>query len=131
MMDWIKLIINPCSSLRLPLEDCHKFQIFAAVACDLLWFHRNKAYHDNRKFDAIILSQQVNSVTLAHHLAWHPTLSVESWLPSPPLWFKINFDTAIRHTFSAQSAVCRDMKGCIIRIISQIGPSCTANYGEA
>jgi hypothetical protein len=44
MLDWIKLIISPGSSLGIPLVDCHKFQIFAFMACDILWFYRNIAF---------------------------------------------------------------------------------------
>lgn len=108
MMDWIKLIINLCPSLLLPKEDCHKFQIFAAVAYDLLWFHRNKAYHDGKSFDALQLSKNVNSITMAHFNAWHKPIIMEQWSPPPPQWFKINFDTAIRSSLSAQLAVCRE-----------------------
>jgi hypothetical protein len=35
---------------------------------------------------------------------------------------KINFDTAIREHFSAQSAVCRDHRGFILKAVSQISP---------
>ena len=51
MLDWIKLIISPSSSLGIPLVDCHKFQIFAFVACDILWFYRNKAFHNGATFE--------------------------------------------------------------------------------
>jgi hypothetical protein len=46
-------------------------------------------------------------------------------------WFKINFDIIIRDSLSAQSAVCRDHQGCIIKMVSQISPPCLPNFGEA
>jgi len=45
--------------------------------------------------------------------------------------YKFNFDTAIQDTFSAQAVVCRNHQGHIIHMISQIGPPCLPNYGEA
>jgi hypothetical protein len=44
---------------------------------------------------------------------------------------KINYDTAIRDSFSAQAAVCLDSSGSIIQCSSLICPPCTAVYGEA
>ena len=52
MSKWISSIISPGSSLGIPPVDQHKFQIFTAVACDILWFYRNKAFHDGASFDA-------------------------------------------------------------------------------
>jgi hypothetical protein len=44
MVDWIKLIISLFNSLGIPLADCHKFQIFAAVACDILRYYRKSSF---------------------------------------------------------------------------------------
>jgi hypothetical protein len=46
-------------------------------------------------------------------------------------FFKINYDTAIKDSFSAQAAVCRDSSGSIIQCSSLISPPCTAVYREA
>jgi hypothetical protein len=70
---------------------------------------------------------------LGHHSAW------ASRRPQPPaLWLKlcapflkINYETAIRDSFSAQAAICRDSSGSIIQCSSLISPPCTAVYGEA
>ena len=43
----------------------------------------------------------------------------------------MNFDTAIRETFSVQAAVCRDSSGKIVKAISQINPPCDPTFGEA
>jgi hypothetical protein len=43
----------------------------------------------------------------------------------------INFDTAIRDSFSAQAAVCRNSEGRIFHMASQISSPCNPNYGEA
>jgi hypothetical protein len=133
LTEWIQLIISPGSSFGIPLMDQHKFQIFAAVACDILWFYRNKAYHDGLSYDAISVSRHINKITLEHYQAWHPSSSTleETWTPPPTNWVKINFDTAIRDSFSAQAAICRDDKGHILQAISQISISCSPNVGEA
>jgi hypothetical protein len=44
---------------------------------------------------------------------------------------KINFDTAIRGSFSVQAAVCRNSKRKIIHMASLLSPPCQPNYGEA
>jgi hypothetical protein len=69
--DWIKGIINPFSSLGIPLEDSHLFQIFAPVLCDLLWFSRNKAYHEGVISDINSLANSIRKTTLQHATAWH------------------------------------------------------------
>ena len=42
------------------------FKIFAVVACGLLWFHGNKAYHDGVPFDACRISWHINKITVEH-----------------------------------------------------------------
>jgi hypothetical protein len=133
LAEWIKLFISSGSSFGIPLVDQHKFQIFAAMACDILWFYRNKAYHDAISYDAIFVSKHINKITLEHFQAWHsssPTLE-DTWTPTPTNWVKINFDTAIRDSFLAQAAICRDDKGYILQAISQLSISCSPNEGEA
>jgi ribonuclease HI len=133
MEDWIAAIISPARSLGIPLRDQHKFQIFASVACDLLWFYRNKAHHDNLTFDARSISIHVNKIALEHFQAWHSSSQVQlqAWVSPPSNWIKINFDTAIRDSFSAQAVICRDSQGQVLHMSSQISPPCTPNVGEA
>jgi hypothetical protein len=50
MLDWIKLIISPTNTLGIPLVDCHKFQIFVYMACDILWYYRNQTFHNGTIF---------------------------------------------------------------------------------
>jgi hypothetical protein len=45
MKDWIRIMLSPGSRLNIPKEDHHKFQIFAAVVCDLLWSYQNRVYY--------------------------------------------------------------------------------------
>jgi hypothetical protein len=66
METWIAAIISPRHSLGIPLRDQHKFQIFASVACDILWFYMNKALHENLTFDARSMSIHINKISLEH-----------------------------------------------------------------
>jgi hypothetical protein len=133
MEAWIAAIISPERSLGILLRDQHKFQIFASVACDILWFYRNKALHENLTFDARSVSIHINKISLEHFQAWHSLSQVqlETWAPPLPNWVKINFDTAIRDSFLAQAVVCCDSRGQILHMSSQISPACSPNVGEA
>ena len=44
---------------------------------------------------------------------------------------EINFDIAIRDSFSVQGIVCCDSSGKILMVVSQISPLCDPTYGEA
>jgi hypothetical protein len=46
-------------------------------------------------------------------------------------YYKINYDIAIRNSFSAQSVVCKDLTGKIIQGSTIISHSCMAVYDEA
>jgi hypothetical protein len=70
MVDWIKLIISPTNSLSIPLADCHRFQIFASVACDILWYYKNQAFHNGITFVAQNVSMHINKIALEHFQAW-------------------------------------------------------------
>ena len=97
MSDWIQFIISSGNSLGIPMMDCHKFQIFAYVACDILWFYRNKAFHDGITFEACNVSAHINKITIEHFQACHSVsfVPMERWIPPTPNWVKINFDIAI------------------------------------
>jgi hypothetical protein len=69
MLEWIQLIVSLGSSLGIPLVDHHKFQIFAYVACDILWFYRNKAFYNGITFDAQSVSMHTNKISLKHFQA--------------------------------------------------------------
>jgi len=133
MAHWVQQIISLGTSLHIPPTDHHKFQIFTAVACDLLWFYRIKSHHEGISIDVCLISQHINRVTMEHFNAWHPSLPIvmEKWQPPPHPWVKINFDTAIRGSFSVQAAVCRNSQGKIIHMASLLSPPCQLNYGEA
>jgi hypothetical protein len=103
MTDWLLIILHLHRMLGVPPAETHKFQIFAVVACDYLWFTKNKAHHDGTIPNALSISTTINKTALEHYSAWTTKYdkTPKVWKsPSPP-YFKINYDTAIRATFSA------------------------------
>jgi hypothetical protein len=131
---WIKVILTPRNFLNIPTYQHHYFQIFAAVACDLLWVSRKKAYNEGISINAISLSRRINKLAMEHSKAWlsiRPKPIIEKWIPLPQSSFKINFDTAIQDNFSARAAICRNHLGQIIKMDSIINPPCQPNMGEA
>jgi hypothetical protein len=68
MTDWIQIILNP-SSIGIPSSNTHLFQIFAAVACDNIWFARNKAHLENMVPNAFVILATINRTILEHRFA--------------------------------------------------------------
>jgi hypothetical protein len=90
MSDWVSSIISPGSSIGIPFLDHHKFQIFAAVACDILWFYRNKALHEGASFNAISISNHINKISMEHFQAWHSSSTAldDTWFLLLPIGSK-------------------------------------------
>jgi hypothetical protein len=53
----------------IPPAEAHMFQIFAIVACDYLWFTKNKAHHASLIPNVHIISSTINKTVLEHHSA--------------------------------------------------------------
>jgi hypothetical protein len=132
MTDWLFIILNP-ATIGIPQTATHMFQIFAAVACDQLWFSRNKAHHDKIVPNALTISTTINKLVLEHHSAWSSSLirTPKIWQKPYSSFYKVNYDTAIRPSFSAQAAVLRNISGSVIGCCSLISPPCSALFGEA
>ncbi|XP_062177050.1 uncharacterized protein LOC133881987 [Alnus glutinosa] len=130
LCDWVRVILYPEALLHIPSLELHRFQVFAAVACDLLWFHRNKAYHEGMSFDARNLARQIVTTYHQHCDAWSAKLrpTLEKWIRPPLNWHKLNFDTAIRDSFSCQAAICRNHEGRLIVIIALQQPSIVQDW---
>jgi hypothetical protein len=130
--DLLRIILNP-ATIGIFQTNSHMFQIFATVACDQLWFSRNKAHHDNLVPNALVISANINKIVLEHHSAWSTSLirNPEVWKkPSSP-FYKINYNTAIRLSFLAQAAVIRNSSGAIIKFSSIIRSPNITLFGEA
>jgi hypothetical protein len=132
MFDWLNIILHP-KMIGIPIVDTHFFQIFAMVACNRIWFSRNKAFHEGLIPNALSVSSSINQVSRAHFSVWsNKSFSIKQvWKKPDPGCFKINYDTTIRSNFSVQSAVCRDSNGFIIQCITKISSPYKPLYGEA
>jgi hypothetical protein len=52
MSDWLNIILHP-EPIDITLMDTHFFQIFAMIACDQIWYSRNKAFHEGLIFQML------------------------------------------------------------------------------
>jgi hypothetical protein len=68
MSDWLNIIWHP-ETIGIPLVDTYLFQVFAMVACDQIWFSRNKAFHEGLGPNALSVSSTVNQVSKTHFFA--------------------------------------------------------------
>lgn len=79
------------------------------------------------------LANTIKKTALEHVAAWQACSQpvTKRWLRHAIGSYKINFDTAICDHFLAQSIVCQDSNGCIIKALYQINPPCHPTFGEA
>lgn len=59
-MDWIRVILNPTFWLGIPASDSHYFQLFASVACDLIWTCRNKLIKEAVAINPDLILKQIS-----------------------------------------------------------------------
>jgi hypothetical protein len=90
MTNWLLMILNPHQLLDIPQAKAHMFQIFADVACDHLWFIRNKTHHKGLIPNALIISSTINKTILEYHSAWKIKLAIscEVWQSHSPFFFQ-------------------------------------------
>jgi hypothetical protein len=69
MADWLHIILHP-HTVGIPASASHFFQIFVTVACDQIWFARNKAHHENLVPNAMTISAKINRLSNEHYGAW-------------------------------------------------------------
>jgi hypothetical protein len=119
---WATLYIRPlCTSLYIGLS-CTVFR------CDSIYIislnTRNKAHHDKIIPNAITIPATINRLVFEHYSAWFSSMihSPMIWQKRCPPFYKVNYDTVIRPTFSAQAAVIRSLSGSVIGCNSIISP---------
>jgi hypothetical protein len=99
----------------------------------MLWFSRNQAVHKRVIPEVLKLADNVRRVSFEHLAAWsqkqHPRKA--NWTKPPQDWCKVSFNAIIRNSFSIQAAVCRNNRGEIRQILTQIRPPCSQVNGEA
>jgi hypothetical protein len=133
LSDWIKGILNPHSFFGVPFADTHPFQIFAAVMCDMMWFSRNQAMHKGVIPEALKLAENIRRVYSEHIAAWSQKQNTkkDTWTKPSQDWCKISFKAIIKNFFSIQVAVCKNNRGEIMQILTQIRPLCSQLNAEA
>jgi hypothetical protein len=79
------------------------------------------------------LAKNIKRVSSKHFAVWSQKLlpMKEKWTKPPQDWSKVSFHDVLRDTFSTQAAVCRNHKGKITQILTQVRPPCNQVNGEA
>jgi hypothetical protein len=117
--DWVLAILFPCEKLVIPLHDARRFQLFASITMDLIWFSRNRLIHDAVIPSPSKVLHQILFTLDKHILAWNDRSSHSLWFPPLLGSFKGNFDVAIRGSFSIAAATIFDSSGSIILAATQ------------
>ena len=101
--------------------------------CDMLWLSRNQAVHKGVILELLKLAETIRRVSSKHLAAWNQKLhpKTATWTKPPQDWSKVSFHAIIRNSFSTQATMCRNHKGEISQIVTQVRPPCSQDYGEA
>lgn len=112
--NWVLAILFSCKKLVIPKHDARRFQLFASITMDLIWFFRNKLIHNAVfPFTAKVLHQILFNLD-KHILAWNNRSSPSLWFPPLLGSFKGNFDVTIRGSFSVAATTISDSSRSII-----------------
>ena len=129
--DWILAVIYPLDRLAIPLAETRKFQLFANLNLDFIWFSTNKLIHEAIQPISRKAIQHLK-VSLEFHLsAWCDAALPSRWLPPRPGCFKGNFDAAVRGNFAVVAAVISDFFGHIVLVVTQKLHSTDVLLGKA
>lgn len=127
------MIIHPSSALGPPVNDGHAFTLYAAILIDYAWFSRHLVIHHGTEIDIMHIHETIRKLFEEYQHSWSEKLEVTStsWVPPPNGSWKINFDVAIRDSFSIGAAVCRDPTGSILFARTKRLPPSSPLRGEA
>lgn len=104
-------MLNPSGVLNIPLEESHRFRLFASLACDTIWFHKNKKWSKNITINPLRVVN--SSVVSEHHVAWSSkilqvNLSNPNLKPTPANCFQAQVNAATRSDRSAAPVLILD-----------------------
>ncbi|GLT55501.1 hypothetical protein SLA2020_286170 [Shorea laevis] len=74
---------------------------------------------------------QIQKSIEIHQKAWTAKNLLESWIPPPLGYLKINFDVAVRSNYMVAAAVISDHDGSLLRAAAKKLPLLDINAGEA
>lgn len=93
--------------------------LFASVMVDVIWHTRNMIVFEDVPF-------QLHEVSNRIFATWREFSSIigvsklqDVWLPPPLDWIKINFDVAVRETFTVCAVVGRDSDGFVKGLLTK------------
>lgn len=107
--------------------NAHHFQLFVAIAFDqLIWMLRNKVrLNQILNFDTINITTTISRLSLEHLWAWRaaPNLIATSKFNNwRSLAYRLQYDVAVRSTFSMAPAICLDELGNIMKAQTKLLP---------
>lgn len=132
---WIQIILDPVWYLGLEITAVPEFQLFAAIALDLLWVARNRVVHDNFQATPLGVLHQILKCFKEHAAAWKNLPSLRQPISSssfqPGKYHRMTFDVAVRPSFSMGSAVLFDSAGAVLKAWTARSLSVDPLVGEA
>lgn len=126
---WFTTIIDPSTLSGLPIEDHHKFQLYALITWDISWRTHNHVVHNEDTLNMFQLVAKIHRIFGEHVSAWHQKHVFSSnacWIPPLEGQFRANFDTAVREDFAIGAAIIKDhegrIRGTVVRQIHVADP---------
>jgi hypothetical protein len=99
-------LLRPNALLGIPFNEVFEFQLTAVIVLDQIWFARNQLIQNNM---VLVISNTLKTnanVVRTHLTAWKSSpFGLSIWQPPPPGSLKINFDVAVKNSFSVLAAV--------------------------
>jgi hypothetical protein len=112
--DWIVAILRPHLKLAIPIQEVHKFQLYAAITLDHIWFSRNQLVHQSLIPSPSRFLIQIASTMANHCKAWTDSTLSSIWFPPLLGTTKANFDVALSSNFVVATMVVSDSRSNII-----------------
>jgi hypothetical protein len=129
--DWIAAILSPVEAFGITKSDSRNFQLFIALTLDQIWRCRNLLIHEGVLPSPIKIIHQVSCSFKFHLEAWNSKVLPALWLPPAKGWVKLNFDVAVKGSFSVAATVVSDEKGDVLNAATQKLHGSDALQGEA
>ncbi|KAL3517089.1 hypothetical protein ACH5RR_023991 [Cinchona calisaya] len=138
MESWIKIVIGMSPTILQQTYEAEEFIIFSVIAMHLIWCQRNKNIYDHEGETIEHVVRLVAKTASAHWQAVeikprkaHFSELILEWIPPPPNWVKVNFDTAYESSQAWEGVVCRNSSSTILYSWAGEIKAADANMAEA